>query len=88
MGSWPGFVRWAFGLPRIIHAVLWGALGTACVALGVNDAVRGVPNGWLLFLATLWAWVAAGVYLFIALRDRRHRTGAYGSPGPHRAGDH
>ncbi|WP_285113647.1 hypothetical protein [Leifsonia sp. fls2-241-R2A-40a] len=64
--------------------VLAGILGATCGALGVSYAIRGLPNWWLWFLATLWAWAVAGVYLFIALRDRRDRTGAYGPPAPHR----
>ena len=87
MSNLPRWVRWAFGRPRIIHAVLWAALGAACAALGVSYAIRSVPNWWLVFLATLWASAVAGVYLFLALRDRRHRTGAYGPPAPHRMSD-
>lgn len=84
MGSLRRWVRWAFGRPRIIHAVLGGILGAACGALGVSYAIRGVPNYWLLFLATLWAWAVAGAYLFIALRDRRRGTGAYAAAQDHR----
>jgi hypothetical protein len=66
---------------------MWGVLGAACGALGVSYAIRGVPNWWLSFLATLWAWVIAGVYLFIALRDRQRGTGAYGPPKSHHLGN-
>ena len=31
MGSLPRWVRWAFGRPRIIHAVLWGILGALII---------------------------------------------------------
>ncbi|GAA2061369.1 hypothetical protein GCM10009820_25380 [Leifsonia soli] len=86
MGSFPRWVRWAFGRPRIIHAVLWGILGAACGALGVSYAIRGLPNWWPWFLATLWAWAIAGAYLFIALRDRGRGTGAYAPPAAHRRG--
>ena len=87
MGNRSRRVRWAFGSPRIIHAVLWGVLGVACGALGVSYAIRGIANWWMWFLALLWAGAVAGVYLFIALRDRRRGTGAYGPPAPHRKGD-
>ena len=87
MGNFPGWVRWAFGSPRIIHAVLWGILGAACGALGVSYAIRGITNWWVWFLAALWACAVAGVYLFIALQDRRRGTGAYGPSRTHRMGD-
>jgi hypothetical protein len=87
MGDLPRWARWAFGRPRIVHAVLWGVLGAACGALGVSYAIRGISNWWLWFLATLWAGAVAGVYLYVALRDRRSGTGAYASPIPRRRDD-
>lgn len=79
--------RVAFGHPRIVHAVLWGILGVGGIALCVDYALRGVPHWWVMILAATWAWAVAGLYLVVALRDRRRRTGAYGPARPHRMGD-
>ena len=79
--------RVAFGHPRIVHAVLWGILGVGGIALCVDYGLRGVPNGWVMILAAAWAWAVAGLYLVVALRDRRCRTGAYRLSRPHRMGD-
>ncbi|MDN4613277.1 hypothetical protein P5G50_02325 [Leifsonia sp. F6_8S_P_1B] len=78
--DYPGWFRWAFGRPRVWHAIVWALLGFAGAAFGLAS-LGHVANAWLYFVVTGFAWAISALQLVIALHDREHRSGSYAPPG-------